>query len=165
MIYDAVETCATIAGTNFETDMGVVCAAKSVTAPTGWQVIAWQDAQNALDLGSPKPFLGVTIGGQAATQAKSQGKRDSLSAVLFHGYVENADPTVLAKQIALVPEAVMMTVDRLVAGVGGGVYGGAVTQLSATIEFGGTYEPRGDQPNYFQDVKVIVPVWDQDIGL
>ena len=167
MIYDAVETCASVAGTNFEADLTAVGASKSptVTTPTGWKVIAWQDAEIAVRLGASKPLLGVTLAPNSATQAKSQGKRDSLSGVLFDGYIEGTDPTLLARQIALVPEAVLKTVDRLVAGVGGGVYGGAVTPLSATIELSDGYEERADQPMYWQRVRVIVPVWNQETGL
>lgn len=165
MIYDAVETCASVAGANFETDLTAACTAKSVTAPTGWKVIAWQNAETAVRLGAAKPLLGVTVAPQSATQAKSQGKRDSLSSVLFDAYLENADPTLVVKQIALVPEAVMLTVDRLVAGVGGGVYGGAVTPLSVSIDLTDGYEERGDQPLYWQRAQIVVPVWDQDTGL
>jgi len=165
MIFDAVEVCGQVALTYFEADLATLVTARSLMPVTGWKIITWQDAEKAIELGSAVPLLGITLGPNASTQAKSQGKRESLSAVLFDAYLEGEDATVVAQIMALVPEAVMMIADRLAAGVGGGVFGAAVTELSTQVDVTGAYEERGDQPLYWQRARTVVPVWDQDTGL
>jgi len=166
MIFDAVETCAAVALAHFEADLAALCTAKGLAAaPSGWKVLAWHDAEDGVELGSIEPLLGITVSADASTQAKSQDRRESLTGVLFDAYIEHPEPTLLAQWIALAPEAVMATADRLVAGIGGGVYGASVKSLSTRIELSKGYEERGEQPMYWQRARVTVPVWDEDTGL
>jgi hypothetical protein len=163
MIHGAVQRAIAMAIANFAVDLAAVCAAKApaVAAPAGaWQIVEWQDAEIAVRLGSAKPILGITLGPNALTQAKDQGKRDSTVAVLFDVYIEGADPTLLAQQIAIAPEAVMLTVDRLAGG--GGVEGAAQEERSVSVELTDGYEERGDQSNYWQRARVLVPVTHRD---
>ncbi|HWP38945.1 MAG TPA: hypothetical protein VNL18_15470 [Gemmatimonadales bacterium] len=162
MIYDAVEQAYTVAAANFTADLNALAAAKGVTAPPAATLIKRQRAETYIALGAALPALGIYLL-RVATQAKSQGKRDSVVSLVFDYYLEGTDPTLLAKQAELAAEAVLRTVDRL-ADAGSGIYGAGEGSGSVTIELSDGYDP-ADENKFFHRAQVTVPVWDEDTGL
>lgn len=170
MIYDAIETAYTVALANFTTDLTALAVAKGITINTGVTFVKRQDAETCKDMGAPLPCCGI-YGLSATTQGRDQTKRDNVNVIVFDYYAESVDPVKLAKQVDLVPEAILMSVDRL-PGAGGGVYGVGEGPRSITVAWSRGYAETEEsqsevpvKPNYFRRATVTVPVWDRDTGL
>lgn len=163
MIYDQVEQAFAIANANFATDMAALVAAKSIVGLTTTATfIKRQDAEIAKALNATPPFVGV-VALRAATQAKDQGKRDTLGQLAYDYYASGADPLKVAKQAELAVEALLQSVDRL-AGSGSGVFGAGELSGSIEIEMTDGFE-EGDNGLYFRRGTVRFPIWDRDTGL
>lgn len=162
MIFDAVQRAHTVTATNLATDLAALCTAKSVTNPGTITLVKRQKAETFIALGSPLPALGI-YGLRAVTQAKDQGKRDSLVTVVWDFYIEGTDPTLIAKQAELVAESVLRTVDRLAAS-GDGLYGAGELAQSVTVEMSDNYQ-EAEELKWFQRAVVTAPVHDRDEGV
>lgn len=164
MIYDAIEAVYTVVLANFATDMAALVAAKSVADVNAKiNVVKRQPAETYVDRGLALPAVGV-YGLRIATQAKNQGARDNVSTVVLDYYAEGADPVVLAKQVELAAEALLVSVDKVTPS-GGGVFGAAELVGSVTIELTESYveaKPDATDRRYWRRALISFPVHDRD---
>lgn len=157
MIYDAVESVATILGTNFSTDLAAVATAHGITVDTAVTIHKRQGVENIIARGNSPPVLGV-VGGEVATQSVFQGKRFAAVVLTLDYYATGTDATVLAAQADLVAEALLLSIDRFWPSIGGGA---GEADRSVTITVSGAFEPP-DEATFSRRVTVTVPVTTYD---
>lgn len=135
MVYDSVEKVAALLTANFDTDLGALCVAKSVTTPAAAVIVKRMDANLHIAVNGVLPAVCI-YGRAATTQAKQAGKRDNRTVVSVD-YFDRASvanlPTLLA-QVELAAEAVLKTVDRCVGDSTTGIWGGGLGDGSVTVE-------------------------------
>lgn len=158
-----MERVAAILTANFDTDVGLLCTAKSVTAPATVTILKRMDinlhiAANGADR---LPALCV-YANTATTQAEMAGRRHT-HATINIDYMDRFSVTVLEtglKQAELAAEAILLSVDRLGLDNATGVWeaGGGLDSVVVT------FNDREDAPEgeYQRLVTVSVPVTDQD---
>lgn len=165
MLYDAVEQVYTVVLANFTTDLGALATAKGVSVTATVGVIKRQTAETMVALGADLPAIGVyTVAG--STQAKDQGKRDTLTTMVLDYYAEGTDPANLAKQAELAAEALLRSIDRLWPALEGG--GGNAVGSVGIVMTPGYQEVRqneAEQTVYNHRATVTFPVMDRDSGL
>lgn len=163
MLYDQVEQCYTVLAANFAADYAALLAAKSVASPGTVTIIKRQSVNTALRYSQAPPFVGVfSLAGK--TQAKDQSKRDTEGLVAFDIYMTGAGATgasLVASQVELAAEAVLLTVDRL-AGSGRGVYGAGELPFGTTVQLSDDTDEEVQQGLYGRRATVTVPVRDRD---
>lgn len=163
MLFDVVERVYTVTNTNFATDYTALLSAKSVTAPGGSVVIAKRmRSETHKKWNGDPPYLNIR-GLRAQTNAKDQGKRDSLCEVEWEFYLEGTDPSLIARQAELAAEAVCKTIDLLAAS-GDGLFGGGEERLSVTVEMSEA-GVEGKEDLFWHSATVRAPVWDRDEGV
>lgn len=135
MIYDQVEQCYLTTEQIFADAYANLLSAKGVTAPVrAFTLIKRQDAETSTRFDAEKvniPSLGIYCR-KAATQAKDQEKRDTLSEMTWDCYAEGLDPALLAKQVELAGEALLQVLDALPES-GLGVFGAG--ELESSVRF------------------------------
>ena len=162
MIYDALEQFYTTLAANLPADLAALVADKGIASPGTVSLEKRQNAETFVALGAILPAVGI-FGLRAITQAKSQGSRDSITTAVCDVYHIGADPVLLAKQIELLAEAILRTVDRLNNGATG-VFAAAALDDSITIELTEAYL-KVEAPNYGRRAVVTFPLYDRDTGL
>ena len=167
MILDAIEQTWTLTSDNFAADMQALRALYNlpeldVTAT----IIKRQRTEISLALGKAPPLLGIVAVG-ARTNAKDQGKRDTQVRVEWDYYAEGVETAapLLAKQVELACEAVLLTVDRI-AGSGLLVFGGGELPGDVSIELSEGIEEKGTDATgtrlYWRRALIGATVWDRD---
>ena len=162
MLFDAVEQVYVVVLANFTTDLGALATAKGVSVTATAGIIKRQTAPTFLGLGADLPAIGV-YATDGVTQAKDQGKRDTLTTMVLDYYAEGTDPANLAKQAELAAEALLQSVDRLWPGLEGGG-GNAVGSIGITMTPGyqEIRQNEAGQTVYNHRATVTFPVMDRD---
>ena len=163
MIFDAVEQCWLMTNDWFPVDMAML--ANLVNLPglqTTATVVKRQSVERMKQEGLTPPILGI-VALQCQTQAKDQGKRDSLVTIQWDYYAEAANAAAVVttdKQVELAVEAILYTIDRL-AGSGLKVFeaGGLPGSVTVVLTEGVT---EGEAPTYWRRATVTAPLWDRD---
>lgn len=165
MLYDAIEQAFAVIDANFDADFAALITQKSLGGlglTTTAMKIKRQTAEIFVAKRASKPTIGV-YGIRASTRAKDQGKRDSRNVIAVDYFATGieADGAKVQKQVELAAEALLKSVDRLVGGTGGGVFGAAVQDDDITVELSEAYV-EGEAPAYIGVATVTFPVDDRD---
>jgi hypothetical protein len=161
VIHDVAEQVYATTEANFATDHAALLTAKGVTGFTPTVLIVKRlAAETFIALGVALPALGIRVV-RAVTQAKDQGKRDSLDTVVWDLYAEHTDPVVLAKWVELGAEAVLLTIDRLWSAAGG-LFGAGELPESVSVDLTEGVE-EGEGLRYWRRAQVTCPVHDRDV--
>jgi hypothetical protein len=146
----------------FPVDMQMLASLYNVPMTTTATVIKRQSVETALAEGATIPVLGI-VALRCTTNAKDQGKRDSLTTVEWDYYAEAATVAslgVLQKQVELAAQAILYTIDRL-AGSGLQVFGGG--DLPGSVEVTVTEGVNeGEAPRYWRRAVVTAPIWQRE---
>lgn len=169
MVFDAIEAAYTIVLANFATDMATLATAKAVTCETQANIIKRQSAEIYVYLRAALPAIGIWAL-RVATQAKGQNGRDNETTLVLDYYATGYDPRVVAVQVELAAEALMISVDKLTPG-SGGVFGAGELPGAVRIELSDGYvetaqdadkQPNSDRRLYSRRAQITFPVYDRD---
>lgn len=161
MLYDAIERMASILSANFVADLTTLCGAKSLTVPSTPVVVKRMDMNLHIAANGSLPALCV-YQNSATTQAKMAQARESHATVNvdYMDRVALADLDTMLKQVELVAEAILLSVDRMAGDPAGHIWEAGGANDSVTV----TLADREDAPEgeYQRLLTVSVPVTDHD---
>jgi hypothetical protein len=165
VLYDAIEQVYSIVNANFAADFAALLTQKGLGGlglVTSADIVKRQTAEVFVAKRKTLPSIGI-YGVRAVTRAKDQGKRDSRNTIAMDYFASGpeSDGAKLQKQVELAAETLLKSVDRIVGGVGGGVFGAAVQDEDITVDLQDAYV-EGETPTYLGVATVTFSVDDRD---
>lgn len=158
-----MERVGAILTTNFDTDVGLLCTAKSVTPPATVTILKRMDMNLHIAANGADRLPALCIYANTMTTQAKMAQRRHTHATINIDYMDRfaiASLETGLKQAELAAEAILLSVDRLGLDNTTGVWeaGGAVDSVVLT------FSDREDAPagEYQRLVTVSVPVTDQD---
>jgi len=161
MNYDVVEEVSALFAAHFDTDFAALADAKDVLKLDRIRVLKRIPVQVAVGAEEPAPTLSL-YSPSTLTNARNQARRDSRVTLLAELFIRGPNAEHVRAQADIGLEAILLTIDRIAADAGEGVYGAGEEEFGVRCTLDGTADVTGGQEQYEETARVEFVVWDRD---